>query len=196
MHKIVDDVQFHKRRTSHAVDEDNNFMAFVIKVSQDLVYEHLGDFIGRTEFFTMRPRFAMDTNADFHFIISQFKTRFPCSRNRTRFNSHPHRTDIGNDLFSDRFDFRQFGPLFRFCTCNLMDEDRTGYAAAARRIQAIPNGYVIVDDNIIGLDIFISCHFNSHFKIHDIASIILDDAEDALISSHRFDAFQDLVWRR
>ena len=141
----------------------------------------------------MCPRFTVDADADFHFIISQFKARFSSSRDRARFNGHPHGADIGDDLFSDGFDFRQFGPLFRFGPGDLMDEDRTGYTAAACRIQAVPDGYVIIDDDIIGLDIFISCHFDSHFKIHDVAGIILDDAEDTFIRSHSFDAFQDLV---
>ena len=53
----------------------------------------------------MCPRFTVDADADFHFIISQFKARFSSSRDRARFNGHPHGADIGDDLFSDGFDF-------------------------------------------------------------------------------------------
>lgn len=135
----------------------------------------------------------MDADTDFHFIIGQFKARFSRSRNSARFDGHAHGADVGDDLFGDGLDFRQFSALFSFGTGDLMDENRTGYAAAARRIQAVPDGDVIIDDDIVGLDIFIGCHFDGHFKVHDITCIVLDDAEDAFIRRYGFDAFQDLV---
>ena len=77
-----------------------------------------------------------------------------------------------------------------------MNENGACNAASPRRIKAVLDGYVIVDDDIIRFDILFLCHIDGHFKVQDIACVVFYDAKDAFFGSDGFDALVNLVGRR
>ena len=77
-----------------------------------------------------------------------------------------------------------------------MHEDRTRYAAAARRVEAVLHGDIIVDDDVVRLDVLILRHVDGHLEVQHIARVVLDDAEDAGVGRNCLDALVDLIRRR
>ena len=74
-----------------------------------------------------------------------------------------------------------------------MNQHRASYAAAPGGVEGILYGNIIVHNHIVGIDILVLGHIDSHLKVHDIAGIILHNAENALVSSHCLDSLINLV---
>ena len=109
---------------------------------------------------------------------------------------HAHRADVLDDIFGTRFDFGEGGALFGTRPCDLMDKDRPGDAAPACRIEAVLDGDIVVDDDVVGVDTFILRHVNRHFEVQNIARIILDDREDSRLGGDGLDSLINLIGRR
>ena len=135
----------------------------------------------------------MDANADFYFVFCERETVLSSSWNSARGDRHAHRADVPDDIFGTRFDFGEGGALFGTRSCNLMDKDRSSDATSARRIEAVLDGDIVVDDDVVGVDAFILRHINRHFEVQDIARIILDDCEDSRLRGDGLDSFINLV---
>ena len=63
-----------------------------------------------------------------------------------RLNSHAHGADVGDDLFRRGLDFFQARAFGGLGPGDFMHENRAGYAAPSRRVQAVLDGYVVVDE--------------------------------------------------
>ena len=72
---------------------------------------------------------------------------------------------------------------------------RAGNAAAANGVKGVLHGDVVVDDDLVDLDAFHIGHIGSHFEVHDIAGVVLDDQQHALAGVDRLDGLKDLVGR-
>lgn len=76
-----------------------------------------------------------------------------------------------------------------------MDEHRARHAAAADGIETAVDGDVVVHDDLRDLDIVHLGHFTGHFKVHNVAGVVFDDHEHALVRGDGLDALIDRVRR-
>ena len=77
-----------------------------------------------------------------------------------------------------------------------MHQDGACHTAAACGVKAVLHGHIIIDYHVIGLDILILSHIDSHFKIHHVTGVVLHHAEHAFIGGNRLNALKNLVWGR
>ena len=77
-----------------------------------------------------------------------------------------------------------------------MHEDCTGDAATTGRVKAVLNGNVVIDNNVIDFDVFIGGHVHCHFKIEDVAGVVLDDTQNARVGCDSFNALENFVGSR
>ena len=62
---------------------------------------------------------------------------------------------------------------------NLLDEDRSGDAAAARGVEGVLDGDVVVDDDRGDRDVLHVGQLGGGLKVEDVARVVLDDVQDA-----------------
>ena len=138
----------------------------------------------------------MDADADLNFVVSEREAVLSGGGDGARGDCHAHRADIFDDVLGTCFDLGERGALFGTRSCDLMDEDRAGDAAPARRIEAVLDGDVIVDDDVVGMNAFLLRHVDRHLEVQDVARIVLDDGEDSRLGGDGLDSFIDLIGRR
>src|SRR5260370_4375736 len=91
MQGIEHDIQFDQRRSSHAIDHSQDLITCLeAQVFDDGSSKHLGYLECRGKLSTPPPRFAMDANANLHFVLTQLQTRLPPRWHTTRSQGHTH----------------------------------------------------------------------------------------------------------
>ena len=196
MHEIVDDVELHERRRAHAVHDDDDLVAFVIDVREDLVEQLFRDLVCGQQLLTMRAWLAVDADADLHLVLFELKARLAGGWHRARLNGHAHGADVRDDFFRRRLDLLERRAFLCACARELVDKDRASHAAAPCRERAVLDGDIIVDDDVIRFDVLIFRHIDGHLEVHDIARVVLHDAEHARVRRNGLDALIDHVRRR
>ncbi len=69
--------------------------------------------------------------------------------------------------------------------------------AAARGVEAVLDGHVIVGDDRFHLDAgFLGGHLGGHLEVHDVAGVVLDDVQHAGAGVDELRGFVHLVGRR
>src|SRR5258708_22643312 len=91
MQGIEHDIQFDQRRSSHAIDHSQDLITCLeAQVFDDGSSKHLGYLECRGKLSTPPPRFAMDANANLHFVLTHLQGRLALPLPSTRSLGHPH----------------------------------------------------------------------------------------------------------
>src|SRR5690606_18655321 len=145
------------------------------------------------QFGTVDAGFPVDAQADFDLVLPQLKTGGSRRRHDAGSEGHSHASDLPDHLVGDRLHLFQGGAAGCQGAGDLVDEDGAGNSPAARRVGAVFDGHVVVDDHLRHADALRFGHFRGHFEIHHVARVVFDDEENPVAAVHRLERFQHLV---
>ena len=91
---------------------------------------------------------------------------------------------------------RERPALLRRRAADLLGQHGGADAAAPGRVQAVLDGDVVVDDDLLDGDALVAREVGGHLEVHDVAGVVLDDVQDAGAAVDGLRRRQHLVRRR
>ncbi len=150
MQGIEHDIQFDQRRSSHAIDHSQDLITCLeAQVFDDGSSKHLGYLECRGKLSTPAPRFAMDANANLHFVLTQLEGGLARRWHSTRSQGHTHAAPLLIHLPRQRRYLGQGGTRLRQPTYNLLQQHCDADTTPPRRVQAILHCDIIIGDNTL-----------------------------------------------
>ena len=197
-YRIVQNIQFLQRASSETVDEKHYFFPFLkFEVFFEVFYDPCRQVVaerafGIVDLFTESAGFAVDTHAEFHFVVADLESGMSCGGNGTGSERETETSYVVDNFVGYGFDFFEFLALFGCGACAFMYQYGTGNASAAYGIKAVLNGDIVVDVN--GVDFYSVFLRVAHcvVEVHAVAGVVLYDEQDALVGSAFFNGVINL----
>ena len=104
-----------------------------------------------------------------------------------------HGAGLVVDLGGDAGDFFEGVSTLGGSARDLLHEDRSGDAAAPRRVQGVLDGHVVVDDDGGDLDVLHVGQLGGGLEVEDVTRVVLDDVQDARAAVGGLRGLQDRV---
>ena len=121
----------------------------------------------------------MDADAHLDFVIAQHEVGFPGGGHGAGAQGHAHGTSAVIHPAGQRRYAGEVVTAGGGRAADLFGQHGGADAAAAGGVQAVLHRHVVIDNDRLHLDAASLAKLGSHFKIHDVAGVVLDDVEDA-----------------
>ena len=125
----------------------------------------------------------MNTHADFHFVLADFKAGVTHARHGAGGQRHAHRADVGAGLERNALDLVERQSCRGSSARAFIHEEDARHAAAAVRLALggrRSGGDVLARDDALHADILLHVrHFSCHIEVENIAVIVSVDVQHA-----------------
>ena len=134
----------------------------------------------------------MDAHAVLHLVLTQLKSGGTLGGDGAGGKRKADALHAGGGFLGNLLDLSQGLARLGGGSGNLVDKDRTGHATAAYGVQAVLDGDVVVDLDIIYVDAVLLGQERGVAEIHDIAAVVLDNQQSARVAGGLLDGLIDL----
>jgi hypothetical protein len=138
----------------------------------------------------------VDADAELHLIRADLERRRRRGRSPGRRERHPEAAPVLVDLAGNSRDFGERAARGSLGTGDLLRQDCDAYTAAAGRVEAVLDGYVVVRQDRLDPDVLVLRQLGGELEVHDIARVVLDDVEDTGAAVDGFRCGEHLVGHR
>ncbi len=144
----IDDEKLDQWRAAQPVDKHQHFVAGLEReVVQDWLHQEFHDLVRGSQLGALAPWFAMNSDADFHFVFRQVEGRLADVRHGARGQGHAHAAGLRVDPLAKIANRLERTPVFRRGAAKLFRQHRGTDAAPSGRPCAILHGDIVVDDH-------------------------------------------------
>src|SRR5215217_4849608 len=191
----VGDVEFHQRRTAHAVYLHGHLGAGEVNgVAQDLLQHLIDNLVCRRDLLALDAWLTVDADADLHLILADVEDGLPTLwRSATR-ERHTHGAHVGVDALRKLLYACEVLAVVGRGAADLVHEDGASDAAPPARVGRVLDGHVVVGNDVVGLYSFCLAELPCHLEVEYVARVVLDDVEDTGPAVHSLARFEHLVW--
>ena len=141
---------------------------------------HVRDqFLDWPEGHALAARFAVNADTHLDLAFAQLEPRFSGGGHGAGGQRHAHGTAAFVHPAAQRCHAAEIVAAGGRRAADLFRDHGHPRAAAARRVQAVLHRHVVIDDDRLHLDATRLAKFRGHFKIQNVAGVVLDDVEDA-----------------
>ena len=130
-----------------------------------------------------------------HFAVAQLKGRLARRRDGARRKGHAHRAPVLIDAAREVGQRIEVAPLFGGGAHQLFHDHRRAHAASTGGVEAVLDGDIVVDQDVLHGDAFLVQHFRGGLEAEHVARVIFDEKKHARAAVHGLGAFNHLVGR-
>ena len=134
----------------------------------------------------------MDAYAEFHFVVSDFKSGVSRRRNGATRECKTEGTNVFDNLVRNCFDFFEFFALFRRRARAFMYEDRARNSSATYGVEGVFDCDIVVDVHCVDFDAVVLCVCHCVVEVHTVTGVVLDDEKNAFVRCAFLDCVVDL----
>lgn len=165
MTEWIEYIQLLKGRPAEAVDHQRDLVVGLeVKRFGKRPDHSVCQFIGRTDLLAGNARLSVDTDAVLHLVLSDGKGRGSLCRNGTGGKRKADGSRVVNHPLRKCLDLCERLALLSGCSGNFMHENRTRNTALADRVEAVIDGNVVIDLDIIDRNALLAAMYAAFLK--------------------------------